>query len=75
MDAAGAGQAGTFFAIDTLDATVVSPFTAANPPAMFPYPLQPLSGPVLGFDVQLMQNAFNSAWRARPARGLHVPQV
>jgi hypothetical protein len=49
-----------FFAIDTLDATVVSPATAANPAQMFPYPLEPLQGPVLGFDVQLMQNSFNT---------------
>ncbi len=50
----------SFFAIDTLDATVVSPATAVNPPSMFPYPLEPLTGPVLGFDVQLMQNAFST---------------
>ena len=54
------GQPGSAFSIDTLDATVVSPATAANPPSMFPYPLEPLTGPVLGFDVQLMQNAFNT---------------
>jgi len=51
---------GSYFAIDTLDATVVNPATAQNPPSMFPFPLDPLTGPVLGFDVQLMQNAFNS---------------
>ena len=49
-----------FFAIDTLDATVVSPGTAVNPPSMFPFPLEPLQGPVLGFDIQLLQNAFNT---------------
>jgi hypothetical protein len=63
---------GSAFAIDTLDATVVSPATAVNPPSMFPFPLEPLTGPVLGFDVQLMQNAFNSAccWRFRCPRTL-----
>jgi hypothetical protein len=49
-----------FFAIDTLDAAVVNPATAAEPASMFPQPLHPLTGPVLGFDVQLMQNAFNT---------------
>ena len=49
-----------FFAIQTLDAGVVNPFTAVDPPSMFPQPLVPLTGPVLGFDVQLMQNAFNT---------------
>ena len=44
--------------IDTLDAPVVDPATAANPATMFPQPLTPLEGPVLGFDVQLLQNAF-----------------
>jgi hypothetical protein len=58
-----------YFAIDTLDAAVVSPATAANPPSMFPFPLEPLAGPVLGFDVQLMQNAFNSACARARARG------
>jgi hypothetical protein len=43
-----------------LDAAVVCPGTAANPPSMFPFPLEPLTGPVLGFDVELMQNAFNT---------------
>ena len=45
-----------FLAIDTLDAAVVDPATAAEPAEMFPQPLSPLTGPVLGFDVQLMQN-------------------
>ena len=53
-----------FFAVDTLDAAVVNPYTAANPASMFPYPLEPLAGPVLGFDVQLMQNAC-VAWERR----------
>lgn len=46
--------------IDTLDAPVVDPATAANPATMFPQPLTPLVGPVLGFDVQLLQNAFST---------------
>ena len=54
------GGGGRLFAVDTLDATVVNPFTAVNPPQIFPFPLSPLTGPVLGFDVQLMQNAFNT---------------
>lgn len=45
-----------FFAIDTLDAPIVNPATAAQPATMFPVPLSPLTGPVLGFDVELMQN-------------------
>ena len=49
-----------FFAIETVDAAVVNPATSANPASMFPYPLAPLTGPVLGFDVQLMQMAFNT---------------
>ena len=57
---ASAATPAKYFAIDTLDAAVVNPYTAANPPSMFPYPLEPLTGPVLGFDVQLMQNAFNT---------------
>ena len=51
-----ASPATKFFAIDTLDAAVVDPATAAEPAEMFPQPLHPLTGPVLGFDVQLMQN-------------------
>ena len=57
---ASAGAPGKFFSMQTLDAAVVNPYTAANPASMFPYPLSPLTGPVLGFDVQLMQNAFNT---------------
>jgi hypothetical protein len=52
--------ASKFLAIDTLDATVVNPATAAQPASMFPQPLTPLVGPVLGFDVQLLQNAFST---------------
>jgi len=51
---------GKFLALDTLDAAVVNPATAAEPATMFPQPLTPLTGPVLGFDVQLMQNAFST---------------
>ena len=54
------GSPNKFLSIQTLDAALVDPFTAANPPTMFPYPLTPLTGPVLGFEVQLMQNAFNT---------------
>ena len=49
-----------YFAIDTLDAQTVNPSTADQPATMFPEPLSPLNGPVLGFDVQLMQNAFST---------------
>jgi hypothetical protein len=49
-----------YFAIDTLDAPTVLPATALQPASMFPSPLTPLTGPVLGFDVQLMQNAFST---------------
>lgn len=48
------------FSIDTLDAAVVNPATAAQPSTMFPQPLTPLTGSVLGFDVQLLQNAFST---------------
>jgi Domain of unknown function (DUF5054) len=57
---ASASAPNKFLAIETVDAPLVDPFTAANPASMFPYPLSPLTGPVLGFDVQLMQNAFNT---------------
>jgi hypothetical protein len=55
-----ASAPGKFLSVQTLDAPLVDPFTAANPASMFPLPLAPLTGPVLGFDVQLMQNAFNT---------------
>lgn len=58
--ASAASPATAFFAIDTLDAPVVNPATAAQPATMFPQPLTPLDGPVLGFDVQLLQNAFST---------------
>jgi hypothetical protein len=51
-----AAPATRYFAIDTLDAPVVNPSTAVQPATMFPEPLAPLTGPVLGFDVELMQN-------------------
>jgi hypothetical protein len=50
----------SFFAVDTLDAYLVNPITDAQPATMFPMPLEPLTGPVRGFDVQLMQNTFNT---------------
>ena len=61
--ASAASPATKFLAVRTIDAALVDPFTAADPPSMFPLPLSPLTGPVLGFDVQLMQNAFVSARR------------
>lgn len=48
------------FSIDTLDATVVDPVTPSQQATMFPFPLHPLQGPVIGWDVQLHQNAFNT---------------
>jgi hypothetical protein len=47
-----------FFAIDSLDAFVADPATAAEPATNFLWPLAPLTGRVLGFDMQLHQNAF-----------------
>ena len=47
-----------FFAIDSLDAFVADPATAAEPATNFLWPLSPLTGPILGFDMQLHQNAF-----------------
>jgi hypothetical protein len=49
-----------FFAIDTLDAFVADPATAADPATNFLMPLTALKGPVLGFDMQLHQNAFST---------------
>lgn len=57
---ASVSQPDKYLSIQTIDAAIVDPFTSSNPPSMFPYPLSPLTGPVLGFDVQLMQNAFNT---------------
>ena len=47
-----------FLAVDSLDAFLVDPVTAAAPATNFLWPLTPLTGPVLGFDIQLHQNAF-----------------
>lgn len=52
------GPNGTFFAIDSLDAFLADPATATEPATNFLWPLTPLTGPVLGFDMQLHQNAF-----------------
>lgn len=52
------GDTTSFFAIDSLDAFVADPATAAQPSTNFLWPLAPLTGPVLGFDMQLHQNAF-----------------
>lgn len=51
-------QNGAFLAIDSLDAFLADPATAAEPATNFLWPLAPLTGPVLGFDMQLHQNAF-----------------
>ena len=49
---------GAFLAVDSLDAFLADPATAAEPATNFLWPLSPLTGPVLGFDMQLHQNAF-----------------
>lgn len=49
---------GAFLAVDSLDAFLANPATAAEPATNFLWPLLPLTGPVLGFDMQLHQNAF-----------------
>jgi hypothetical protein len=54
--ASAAAPSTKFLTVRTIDAALVDPFTAVDPPSMFPLPLSPLTGPVLGFDVQLMQN-------------------
>ena len=51
-------KSAAFFAIDSLDAFVADPATAKEPATNFLWPLAPLTGPVLGFDMQLHQNAF-----------------
>ena len=48
------------FSIDSLDAFVADPATAKEPATNFLTPLLPLTGPVLGFDMQLHQNAFST---------------
>jgi hypothetical protein len=50
--------AGAFLAVDSMDAFLADPVTAADPATNFLWPLSPLTGPVLGFDMQLHQNAF-----------------
>jgi hypothetical protein len=44
-------------AIDSLDAFVADPATADSVATNFLMPLKPLTGPVIGFDMQLHQNA------------------
>jgi hypothetical protein len=51
-------QNDAFFAVDSLDAFVADPATTAEPATNFLSPLAPLTGPVVGFDMQLHQNAF-----------------
>jgi len=54
-------QSGTGeFALDTIDAAVVSPHTDVNEATSMIAPLTPLTGPVNGFSVLLFQNAFNT---------------
>eukprot|EP01043_Picozoa_sp_COSAG02_P010638 COSAG02_NODE_378_length_23535_cov_35.310164_9_plen_1246_part_00 len=48
------------FSIESLDAFVADPATAKEPATNFLTPLTPLTGPVLGFDMQLHQNAFST---------------
>eukprot|EP00040_Diaphanoeca_grandis_P034642 m.215927 g.215927 ORF g.215927 m.215927 type:complete len:141 (+) comp33196_c0_seq3:222-644(+) len=52
------GIGGGFFAVDSLDAFLADPVTATNPATNFLWPLSPLAGPVVGFDMQLHQNTF-----------------
>ena len=52
-----------FFAIDTLNATVVSPGTAVNPPSMFPFPLEPLQGLQNAFNTNTPQFSWDYKWR------------
>ena len=49
-----------FLAVDSLDAAVFSPATAATPATNFIVPFDALEGPVLGFSALLWQNAFNT---------------
>lgn len=51
------------FSIDSLDAFVADPATATEPATNFLMPLDPLTGPVVGFDMQLHQNAFSVSKR------------
>jgi hypothetical protein len=50
--------AGEFLAVDSMDAFLADPVTAVDPATNFLWPLKSLTGPVLGFDMQLHQNAF-----------------
>ena len=56
----GRGNSSAWLALDTLDAGVVSPITAASGSTNFIVPFEPLQGPVLGFGALLWQNAFNT---------------
>jgi hypothetical protein len=47
-------------AIDSLDAFIADPATVADPATNFLMPLTPLTGPIIGFDMQLHQNAFST---------------
>jgi hypothetical protein len=49
-----------FFAIDMLDAAVVSPATPTSPATNFIVPADALTGPVTGFSSLVFQNAFNT---------------
>jgi len=49
-----------WFAIDTLDAAVMSPITPTSPSTNFIVPFEALEGPVKGFGALLWQNAFNT---------------
>jgi hypothetical protein len=49
-----------YFAIDMLDAPVVSPITPTSPATNFIVPADALAGPVTGFASLLFQNAFNT---------------
>ena len=55
-----AAGGGAWLALDTLDAAVVSPITAASESTNLIVPFEPLEGPVLGFGSLLWQNAFNT---------------
>lgn len=44
----------------SLDAPVVSPVTAADPPTMLPAPMAPLTGPVTGAFFSLFTNTWNT---------------
>jgi hypothetical protein len=56
----GVDPEGEYFAVDTLDAAVMSPITPTSGPTHFVVPNDALVGPVLGFGAVLWQNAFNT---------------